>query len=158
MPTPATTIKTFTTRDSATAFLRKQGVTKDLYNDFISNVRGQLVINLTKLDQHLHPATELILNPEPLVVEVAPKPTRLKPEPVKAPTQPVTPKPTRLKPVAETKAPKSPYGSGLAGQIRELIVTTKMTNDEIFRHLNLDADKKTYPGWYRGQLARKAAK
>lgn len=135
--------KTFNTRDAATAFLRKQGIDKSLYNNFISNVRGQLTIDLLKLDLHLNPKT-------PAVEE----PTRLKPVAEKS-LRSLTP---TADPVAKPKVhPVKTYGSGLAAQIRELILTTKMTNDEIFRHLNLDADKKTYPGWYRGQLARKAA-
>lgn len=138
--------KTFNTRDAATSFLRKQGITKDLYNNFITNFRGKLVIDTALVDSHLHPTsikqTELILNPEPLVVELAQKPTR-----VKASAIPTAPAKITLQ-----------RGEGLAGQIRHLILTTQMTNHEIFIHLNLPADKKTYPGWYRGQLARKAAK
>lgn len=143
--------KTFNTRDAATAFLRKQGIDKSLYNSFISNVRGQLTIDLLKLDLHLNPKAPAVKEPtrlKPETEKLAPKAEK-SPRSLPPTADPVA-KPTRVKPVKG-------YGSGLAAQIRELICTTTMTNDEIFRHLNLDADKKTYPGWYRGQLARKAA-
>ncbi len=93
------TCKTFNTRDAATAFLRKQGIDKARYNDFISNYRGKMTIDTQQVDTFIHPVA-------PAATE---KPTRVKPETAAVPAPPTeAPKPTRVKPVEQLKVKAYP--------------------------------------------------
>lgn len=119
MSANTSTLKTFNTRDAATSYLRKQGMDKSHYSEFITNTGRGLTINLAQVDEFLHPT-------------------------VKAP---------KVK-VVKTPAVKAPNGNGLAGQIRTLILAGQ-TNEQIFAELSLPEAKKSYPAWYRRQLALK---
>ncbi len=117
MSANTSTLKTFNTRDAATSYLRKQGMDKSHYSEFITNTGRGLTINLAQVDEFLHPT-------------------------VKAPK------------TVKTPAVKAPNGNGLAGQIRTLILAGK-SNEQIFTMLSLPEAKKSYPAWYRRQLALK---
>ena len=53
-----TTLKTFNTRDQVTSYLRKQGMDKSHYNEFITNTGRGLTINLAQVDEFLHPTVK----------------------------------------------------------------------------------------------------
>ena len=117
MSANTSTLKTFNTRDAATSYLRKQGMDKSHYSEFITNTGRGLTINLAQVDEFLHPTVKVTKT-------------------------------------VKTRAAKAPNGNGLAGQIRTLILAGQ-TNEQIFAKLDLPETKKSYPAWYRRQLALK---
>lgn len=135
--------KTFAKRDSATAALRKLGVAKEDYNNFIEVVEAPhgkfFNVDLNAAKESL--GTKVTLPKD--YIDSLPK-TTLKSAPAKT-------------------APAAINGNGkitVSSFIRSLIQAGK-TNAEIWAEVqpkfNLADSKKNYPAWYRSEMNRKGA-
>ena len=125
--------KLYLNRDSATSILRKLGIPKEHYSQFITEVNGKYDLNLS--------AATRFLNAPPDA-----KPSTVKPPIAKIRTN--TPPP---------KVRKAIVGTSISKFIRGMISDGK-TNDEIWSVLStdygFDDSKKYYPGWYRCEMRR----
>jgi len=159
-----TTVKVYQTRDSATAYLRKQGVKKDQYDHCIHKTAAGFECRL--------PEDAVPMRREAVVEPKAKAPAAAKPKaPVKAKPKK---KPKARKPAAKKvaavkrkvdQAKRNEATPGLieklkqepktlSDKIRQLVLKGK-TNYEIVLALDLPAEHKHYPAWYRGELRRK---
>ena len=182
MAQPINAIRHYEKRDSATAALRKLGIKKEQYDEYIKTkvVSGVTIYetDLPAAEQYLldvggaapstgHPAGPKWPFSEPKGKAPAPK-TQLKPEHAKlfdekiskeAKARPGKNEDPKLvkkaieKPVKEAKAgPES-----VSAAMRRLVLEGK-TNDEVWavckKLFKLDDSKKGYPAWYRNQLKK----
>lgn len=130
-------LRSFSHRDSATKLLKKLGIDKSRYNDFIVKHGPQdFRVNETAAIESLKPQTK--------AVKAVPKPASAV-KPAK------TRKPGKVVVVTTTEVPTKPQS--LSSQIKELILKGR-TNQEIIDQLNLPETKLTYPSWYRCQLRK----
>ena len=132
--------KIYATRDSTTSLLRRMGVAKEQYNNFIvKNEGGQFEVNIAKAEKHLK---SLVKAAEPVAAKEKPAASP------KAETKEV-PK-TDEKPVRAARHTVSSVA-------RQLILEGK-TNEEVWKAIKsefkLDNSKKHYPAWYRSELRR----
>ena len=157
----ATNLKTCTTRDSATAALRKLGVDKSRYNQFINvtenNKVKTFIVDLAAAEKSV---SHIPIPVEPPVLKV---PTKKAPKA----TQPESPKIEELKvaPKESKKAVDKPERRGthdrgrtVSSVARELILQG-LDNNAVYGKLvdefKLDETKKYYPAWYRSELRKK---
>lgn len=134
------TASIYASRDNATAALRKLGITKADYDDFIVVKDGKFYADLDGARKFgAKPAAKEDLKSE---------------EAAAAELKPVT-KPVTKKTVAKTTA--STKAKSLSATIRDLITAGK-TNDQIWSKLSaaglLSDRQKHYPGWYRNEMQR----
>lgn len=135
--------KDFTRRDSATAFLRKNGIDKADYNDYIRIVTDQhgSIFTITLDDVDGTPVS----NKAKSVKIITRSESVAKRDAEKAVAAPV-----------KTNGEKRTVSSA----IRDLIKAGK-TNGEIWAtvqpEFKLADNKKHYPAWYRSELNRKGA-
>jgi len=136
------TAKVFTRRDSATAELRKMGIPKEAYGNFINVVDGKFHCDIAKATLSLVKATENVLKNDKANRKLLPTPV-LK--------RPITPEDKEK--IASVRCAETT----MAGLARKLILDG-MSNDAIFIELQINfgiGDKhKSYPAWYRSQLTR----
>lgn len=176
-------IKSYARRDSATALLRKMGISQADYNQFITLVGSEYKVDVTAAEDHLGDDDEALeLDPEvdDIVSDiVGGKKTfyqgmaaLLKPEPkaTKKVAKVVEPKvakvvePKATKKVVKVQEPKAVEPTKTAEEMtvsdvaRTLILEGK-TNEEVWAvikaQFDLDDSKKSYPSWYRCELKRK---
>jgi len=147
--------KTYGSRDSAVAVLRKMGVPKDKYNDFVTKTaEGKYEVDLDA--GGLASPTETALSTETRAAKVAKAAKQKKPTAKLAKgTRKKAPKPEKKAKKLEKKEVKGREGS-LASRIRELILKGK-SNAEVYAALEseLGESKKWFPGWYRADMRRK---
>ena len=129
------TAKIYTKRDSITAILRKKGVDKSKYNDFIKKVEGGFQLVEETKPQPKKPKTEAT----DLVKSLVDNAGKEKPEKKKAKKDVVS----------------------VSTFIREMILDNK-TNAEIFKACQVaygadrfNEEKSHYPAWYRCEMRRK---
>ena len=182
MAQPINAIRHYEKRDSATAALRKLGIKKEQYDEYIKMkvVSGVTIYetDLSAAEQYLldvggtaastgHPAGPKWPFSEPKGKAPAPK-TQLKPEHAKLfdekiskeakarPGKNEDPKLVRKTVEKPAKAPKTGPES-VSAAMRRLILAGK-TNDEVWAEVKkshkLDDSKKSYPAWYRNQLKK----
>lgn len=124
-------MKTYTRRDSCTALLKKMGIDKTEYNQFITSANGLFYVDLVA-------AEKLIADRKAAAEEAA--------------------KPKSKKSTTETDKPAKVEKESCSSVCRDLIRAGK-TNAEIWAivktKFNLGDNKKHYPAWYRADLARK---
>lgn len=128
--------KVYTRRDSAVTVLRKMGLAKNFYDQFIHKMDdGQYICEVGKAEAYL----------ESLKQRKATKVGRRSDDPV-------VENPVKVKGVK--------HGS-VANFTREMVRTGK-TNAEIWTSLQetfgLDSSKRHYPAWYRGDMIRRGEK
>lgn len=133
------TVKYYSKRDSATAVLRKLGLHKDFYNQFIEQLSPtSFALNLTKAEDFLAKLTNDESEPEVEEVEV---------------------KEVEVESVKEVvvKKERKPRDRSVSRRCRELILEGK-TDDEVWEvikvELDLDDTKSHYPRWNRNQMKR----
>lgn len=135
-------LRSFSRRDSATKLLKKLGIDKSRYNDFIVRHGSQdYRVDETAAIESLKPQTKAVKT----VAKPAPAA-----KPAKAAKAAKALKPGKVTVVTAIEAPKK---VSQAQQIRDLILKGK-GNDEIVELLNLPLKKLTYPAWYRSQLKK----
>jgi len=144
-------IKSYTRRDSATAALRKMGVDKSQYDQFIHHSVSETSDTYAFDYDEVLLALKTAQTPED-VVEVSEEPTK-KPPRVAKKNQPSQ---KQKAPAAKksTRPPGRPVASGdsLSAVCRDLLAEGK-TNPEIWNIIQpkfaLDEKKKYYPAWFR---------
>lgn len=123
--------KTYSTRDNATAALRRLGVPKNWYGQYITAGKAGLTVDFDKVQKQIDAGG---FGGEPTVAKSAPKEK----------TAPAVVKPKRVT---------------AASRVRELIKQGK-DNKQIWAvikaEFSLDDSKKHYPAWYRSQALRLA--
>ena len=181
MAQPIIAVRHYEQRDSATAALRKLGIKKEQYGEYIKTkvVSGVTVYetDLPAAEQYLldvgatpgdkHPAGAKWPFSEPKGKAPAPK-KQLKPEHAKLfddkiskeakarPGKSEDPKPVRREAEKPAKAAKAGAES-VSAAMRRLILAGK-TNEQVWELVKkshqLDDSKKSYPAWYRNQLKK----
>ncbi len=127
-------LRQYTRRDSATAFLRKLGVSKSSYNDFITkDDEGLFWVDVEEAEKSLNPAKSTVAKDQP---KVEPK-AKSKPSEVKS----------------EAAVEKETVTS-VSRQLIKDGKTNKEVWDVIKAKFSLDDSKKSYPAWYRSQMKR----
>lgn len=140
--------KEFTTRDSATAYLRRNKIQKDLYNNFITKFNDKFVVD-TRAVEHFLLGDKSVEQNSKKNISTKPKEEIIN-----------TPKLIQGSLVAD-KTIKGGVKENVSSVARQLIKDGK-TNKEIWAILKdkfkLDDSKKHYPAWYRSQAKRNEAK
>lgn len=134
-------LKYYSKRDSATAVLRKMGVPKDRYNDFITVDKNQVYLDLSAAEAYL--AAKMLKEQESaakksLVGDIQ------KASVVKG---------------ADKEAKKSTkVGKESVSSVCQQLILAGKTNDEVWTvvkaQFKLGDDKKYYPSWNRSFLKR----
>jgi len=166
-----TTVKTYAKRDSAVSYLRKKGVPKEQYNEFLTlTTDQQYKLDTAEVEHFLATgqtpedvaANALAKSVDQTSSEKAvdnakkdPKLVIIPPDPgTKKAEKPVVDKKKAGKPAAEVKQPKRTVSS----VCRTLIAEGK-TNEEVWEAVRLLFDlpdtKKSYPAWYRADMKKK---
>lgn len=171
-------VKVVANRDSATAILRKLGISKANYGNFIDKKDGEFHINIAAAKESLLAATGGLRmverqaeKKEEIMEELKEEVKEELKEELKAEIKQeiksavkkrvgATGKKPILMPVPAGKSKITVKGAAkrtVSSVIRELIYQGK-TNKEIWdlvqAEFNLSADKKWYPAWYRSDLKR----
>lgn len=138
----------FTKRDSATALLRKNGIQKDLYNNFITKINDKFVVNTKAVDDFLSGNKPAEQEPKNTAIklskEVVDGALKLVQDSKSLTTDEIV------------KKVKS-EGTTVSSLSRELILAGK-TNKEVWviikAKFKLEDNKKHYPAWYRSEMKR----
>lgn len=139
--------KVYTTRDSATSFLRKNGIAKNLYVNFIRKVgdKFELEIDDSLLVKQVSDKVEEKLEP---VKNVEKKPS-LRDDLEKSSTK---------KEVKEEAPKKEALVKETVSSVARKLIMEGKTNKEVWavisEQFNLNDSKKHYPSWYRSDLTR----
>lgn len=165
------TTKVYAKRDSAVSYLRKKGVPKEQYNEFLTlTTDKQYKLDTAEVEHFLTtgqtpedvaanaPAKSVDQTISEKAVDKAKKDPKLvivPPDPgAKKAEKPVAGKKKAEKPVAEVKQPKRTVSS----VCRTLIAEGK-TDEEVWEAVRLLFDlpdsKKGYPAWYRADMKKK---
>lgn len=157
-----TTVKVYQTRDSATAYLRKNGVRKDQYDHCIHKTAAGFECRLPEDDVPMR--REAVIEPKVKApAAVKPRaPAKAKP---KAKVKKAVAKKIKAVKQKVTQAERNKATPGLverlkqapktlSDKIRQLVLQGR-SNYEIVLALDLPAEHKHYPAWYRGELRRK---
>lgn len=138
-------MKTFAKRDSATALLRKLGLAKECYNNYIEVKDGQFTVDVEAAAHFVSQATKFEESTKKvlMVIEV-PAHKKIKTTEIDKNKKEVAAKDEAKKEVVRT----------VSSVAREMIIAGS-TNAEIWSVLQaefgLDDKKKGYPSWYRSQ-------
>lgn len=119
-------IKTYTRRDSATAALRKLGIPKELYGDFIEVIDGAFHVDLARAQVYASGETVQ-----------APKPAPKKAKPVK-----------KKKPKSISAVAREAILEGLSNP--QVFIRLQA----VFGEERINEEHKHYPSWYRCELRR----
>jgi len=132
------TTKTYARRDSATATLRKMGIDKTLYKEFIGKSGNKFIVDITAAEKWVEDDRRPKKSTEKTVtrrVSGSPKPT-----------------------VKVTERSPRPHSQSAASFIRDMILDGA-TNLEIFEacqeKFGYEKNKRHYPAWYRSEMRRK---
>lgn len=132
-------VRTFKTRDSATALMRKLGVQSKNYKLFLEQIDGQWVVDVSKIQGG---ATEEPTPPAPELTVTDAKAKKPRAKKVKA-----------EKPAKEPKEKRV-----TVTQVAEQLILDGKTNDEVWAviqpQFRLDDNKKNYPSWFRSRLKK----
>jgi DNA-binding MarR family transcriptional regulator len=145
--------KTFATRASATATLKKLGIQKDEYDRFIIKKGAKFYVDVQLAERHIKQLEDAVLakqtpaTPPNRLQELA---ERGRAKAAEAAAAGVT---AGAKPASKPKEPRLT----VSRVARELILAG-LSNEDVFKQLQaqfkLGDNKKSYPAWYRADLAR----
>jgi hypothetical protein len=146
----------YSTRDSATGALRKIGVTKSDYDDFIARRDGKFY---TDIDG----AKKFVAKTSAPVVDHAASNSRIEKllkSDAKTKVGAKADKAQTKKDIAAAASKEGGQRTGVSAIVRALILEGK-SNQEVWDELSsgdepvLNANQKSYPSWYRCELRRK---
>lgn len=136
--------KEFTNRDSATAYLRKNEIQKDLYNNFITKINDKFVVDTKAVDDFLSDS-------KPSNKSVTTKPSKEVGDVLKLVQD------SKSLTTDEVVKKVKPEDTTVSSLSRELILAGK-TNKEVWTIIKakfkLEDNKKHYPAWYRSEMKR----
>jgi hypothetical protein len=139
----------FTKRDSATAFLRKNKIQKDLYSNFITKINGKFVVNTKAVDDFLSGDKPTEQEPKNVGIKVS---KEVVGDALKLAQDS---KPLTTDEIAKKKV--KPEDTTVSSLSRKLILDGK-TNKEVWAVIKakfkLEDNKKHYPAWYRSEMKR----
>jgi hypothetical protein len=146
-------MKTFKRRDSATALLRKMGVARENYNNFINEVDGQFFLDDERAALSLQVAAHPVVKQK---IEAMAKPiVDLVATPAEEATLPLVRENVQRRPAIDRSS--SERGATITCVAEQLILQGR-TNQEVWEVIQpmfqLDTKKKHYPSWYRSRLIR----
>lgn len=141
-----TIAKTYGRRDSATAFLRGNGINREHYDLFIAKQPdGTFIVDLKKVEDHKAQAANRRATDEPAKKEDEAK----SPKPETKPAKKSTKKTSKIVIEGEKRTVSS---------VARALIMNKKSNAEVWAALKaefeLDDSKKHYPAWYRSELKR----
>lgn len=162
--------KVYTRRDSATACLKKLGVRKENYNEFITkheDDEGVLFeVNISGAEEQVLKNQQAASREERRAIETPPPVERRAGMADLVAAQSATAE--ALKETVKTlaaikhtskKTSKPRAGERTVSSVARALVVEGLSNEEIWKQLKhefkLDASKKHYPSWYRSEARRK---